>query len=165
MHREVEVRAATTLLAFWYLSILPAAAQGRSLKGLDVCKLVPGENIAKAVAGQLAEARSVVAPDGTAPRCIYQVMSAGGQKPVRAAYVIYLYPPSDFQELRRYTEGKIVDVTGLGDGAYAFHDPGDGRFKIRVLKRDDVTIEASADSAEGARKVANAALASLKKSK
>jgi hypothetical protein len=56
-------------------------------------------------------------------------------------------------------------VTGIGDGAYAFKDPGDGRFKIRVLRRGDVTIEASADTAETARKVAAVAVAQLAKGK
>jgi len=59
----------------------------------------------------------------------------------------------------------MTDVSGLGDGACIFQDSGDGRFKIRVLRKGDVTIEATADTADAARKVAGVTAASLAKAK
>jgi hypothetical protein len=156
---------APALFVLWLLSAGVATPQGRNLSGVNVCQMVPGEAVAKAVGGTLAEARPIVAKDSTLPRCVYQVVVPQGAATARRAYVIWAYPPGDFQSLRRYTEGKVSDVPGLGDGAYAFKDPGDGRFKIRVLKSGDVTIEATADTADAARRVAEAALASLKKAK
>ena len=61
---------------------------------------------------------------------------------------------ADFEELKRHTESPLTPVPGVGDGAYMFQDKGDGRFKIRVLKRGDLMFEATGDSADSARKVA-----------
>jgi hypothetical protein len=54
-------------------------------------------------------------------------------------------------------------VAGIGDGAFIFQDKGDGRFKMYVLLRGDQTIEVTAETAESARKVAEAVLAVLRK--
>ena len=54
-------------------------------------------------------------------------------------------------------------VTDLGDGAYGFLDSGDGRYKLRVLRRGDVTLEATASTAAGARALAEAAFKALAK--
>jgi hypothetical protein len=162
MRRAVQIEAAT-LLMLWQLSAGTATSQGRNLGVVNVCELVPGDTVARAVGGTLAGARPVAAK-GSAPRCVYQVVPPGAPD-ARTAFVIWLYPPDDFESLRRSTEGTISDVPGVADGAYAFKDPGDGRFKIRVLKSGDVTIEATADTADAARRVAEAALASLKKAK
>ncbi len=76
-------------------------------------------------------------------------------------YVVYLQPAEDFEGLKKYIEDPITPIAGLGDGAYMFHDTGDGRFKIHVLKRGDVMVEANAESAASARKVADAVVAVL----
>ena len=136
----------------------------RDLKVLDVCRLVPGDAVAKAVGGALAEARPFFDKDGTLARCTY-VVTLPGSGDTRQAYVIWIYPPADFEELKAFTEGKMTAVPGLGDGAYSFQDPGDGRFKVRVLKRGEVTIEATAVTADGARNVAEAAVAAVSKAK
>ena len=141
------------------------AQAARDLGAVDVCRVIPGEAVAAAVGGKLAEARPFTPKPPTFTRCTYLVDVPGPEKPVRKGYALWLYPPGDFVELRGFTEGKITDIPGLGDGAYWFQDPGDGRFKIRVLKRGDVTIEATADTADAARKVAGVAVASLAKAK
>jgi len=51
----------------------------------------------------------------------------------------------------------------LGDGAYGFLDSGDGRYKLRVLRRGDVTLEATASTAARARALAEAAFKALAK--
>lgn len=150
-------------------SVLCAGAVGvqaqRDLKTIDVCKTVPGDAVAAALGGKLAEARPSSPKAGSLPRCTYLVDVPGAGKPDRKGYVIWVYPPADFVELRRFTEGRITDIPGLGDGAYLFQDSSDGRFKIRVLRKGDVTIEATADTADAARRVASVAAASLAKAK
>jgi hypothetical protein len=141
------------------------AQVGRDLESVDVCRVIAGEAVAAAVGGKLVEVRPFTPKPPTFTRCTYFVDVPGPQKPLRKGYALWLYPPADFVELRGFTEGKITDIAGLGDGAYGFQDPGDGRFKIRVLKRGDVTIEATADTADAARTVAGVALASLAKTK
>ena len=72
-----------------------------------------------------------------------------------------MQPETNFEELKKYTESPLTPVAGLGDGAYIFQDKGDGRFKLRVLKRGDLMFEATGDSAESARKVADVVVAHL----
>jgi hypothetical protein len=141
------------------------AQAGRDLKIVDVCRVIPGEAVAAAVGGKLAEVRPFTPKAPTFTRCTYLVDVPGGAQATRKGYALWFHPPADFEELRKYTEGKVTDIPGLGDGAYGFQDPGDGRFKIRVLKRGDVTIEATADTADAARKVAGVAIAALAKAK
>jgi hypothetical protein len=131
----------------------------RDFAKLDVCRLVPGESVAKALGGKFVESRPFA--DKSSSRCAYFVIPAGSDK--RLGYVVWLQPAGDFEELRRYIEEPTTPVAGLGDGAYEFQDKGDGRFKINVLKRGDVMFQATAESAEAARKVAAAVAAQLGK--
>jgi hypothetical protein len=139
------------------------AQGGRDLKTVNVCKAVPGDAIATAVGGRLAEVRPFTPKDPTFTRCTYFVDVPGTGQATREAYSLWFYPPADFEDLRKYTNEKITEVSGLADGAYEFRDSGDGRFKIRVLKRGDVSFEATAGTADAARKVAGVAVAWLAK--
>ena len=142
-----------------------AAQTPRDLKTMNVCQVVPGDAVATAVGGKLAETRPFTPKPPTFTRCTYFVDVPGTARSNRKGYTLWLYPPADFEELRKYTDGKITEVPGLADGACEFHDPGDGRFKIPVLKRGDVGVEATADTADAARKVAGVAVAWLAKNK
>lgn len=124
---------------------------------LDVCRLIPGAVIAKALGGALAGARPVM--DRAWSRCVYFIVLPGGT--ARAGYPVWVQPPSDFEELKQYIDEPLMPLSGLGDGAYMFQDKGDGRFKIHVLKRDDLMFEVSGESATSARKVAEAVAAYL----
>lgn len=133
-----------------------AIQQPRDWTTVNVCQLVPGEAVARAVAGTLTEARPF--QDKIISRCTYLVTLANG-KP--AGYVVWMQPETNFEELKKYTESPLTPVAGLGDGAYIFQDKGDSRFKLRVLKRGDLMFEATGDSAESARKVADVVVAHL----
>ena len=136
----------------------PATPQAhRDYATLNVCDVVPGDAIAHALGGTFAEARPF--GDKSFSRCTYFIVPSGGSQ--RMGYVVYLQPAGDFEGLKKYIEDPITPIAGLGDGAYLFHDTGDGRFKIHVLKRGDVMIEASGDSEASARKVAGAVVAVL----
>jgi hypothetical protein len=132
-------------------------SQARDYATLDVCQLIPGEVIARALSGKLVRTR--LTPDKSFSRCSYFIISPGGDE--QKGYVVWIQPPEDFETLKKSNDNPITPLTGLGDGAYMFHDKGDGRFKINVLKRGDLMFEATADSAESARKMADAVAAVL----
>jgi hypothetical protein len=76
--------------------------------------------------------------------------------------VVWIQSAEDFEELKKYIDKPITPVSGLGDAAYVFQDD-DRRFKINVLKRGDLMFQATADTAESARKVADTVLAIVSK--
>ncbi len=53
-------------------------------------------------------------------------------------------------------------MSGLGDSAYIYEDD-DRRFKLNALKRGDLMFQATGDTQESARKVAEAVLAIVSK--
>jgi hypothetical protein len=134
-----------------------AGAGRRDYTTFNVCQAVPGEAIARALGGRLVQTRPLY--DKSFSRCTYFVVPAG--KDAQLGYVVWVQPPEDFEELKKHIEEPRTPLTGLGDGAYMFHDKGDGRFKINVLKRGDLMFQATAESAETARKVADAVIARL----
>jgi hypothetical protein len=129
----------------------------RDFQKLDVCQMIPGSVVARAIGGTLVNTR--LFQDKSFSRCTYFVKPEGATE--QLGYVVWVGPATDFEELKRYIEEKKTPLTGLGDGAYTFQDKGDGRFKINVLKRGDVTLEITGESAANARKVADAVVAHL----
>ena len=91
--------------------------------------------------------------------CAYYVTDASG-KP--NGYVVWIQPVEDFEELKKYIDKPITPVAGLGDGAYMYQDD-DRRFKLNVLKRGDLMFQATGDTRESARKVADTVLAIVSK--
>ena len=140
-------------LGAWHPATLRSLAPQttRDWTRLNVCELVPGDAVAQAVGARLNQARPTY--DKTFSRCTYQVTLAATTKP--AGYIVWMQPEADFEALKQYAESPLTAVTGLGDGAYIFQDKGDGRFKLRVLKRGDLMFEATGDSPESTRRVAD----------
>jgi hypothetical protein len=158
MTASIVVLVVTALFAASNPAGRSAAAQPRrDYAKLNVCEAVPGEIIAHAVGGKLTTVRGTT--DKSFSRCRYTVAMPGTDKP--SGYLVWISPPEDFEDLKKSIEEPRTTVTGLGDGAYIYRDKGDGRFKIYVLKRGDLTLEATADSPESARKVADAVAAHL----
>jgi hypothetical protein len=135
----------------------PASQPPRDWTRLNVCQLVPGDAVARAVGATLNEARPFY--DKGFSRCTYLVTLKSTNKP--AGYVVWMQPEADFEGLKAFTESLLTPVQGLGDGAYSFEDKEYSRFKIRVLKRGDLMFEATGDSAASARKVADVVVAHL----
>lgn len=127
----------------------------RDYTRFDVCQLVPGDAVARAVGATLTQARPFF--DAAFSRCTYLIVGADG-KP--GGHVVWVQPASDFEELRKVHEKPVTPVNGLGDAAYMFRDE-DGRFKIYVLKRNDLMFQATGDTADSARKVADLVVAIL----
>lgn len=124
---------------------------------VDVCRMVPGDAIARALGARLVEARPFA--DENWSRCTYMVAALASD--TRAGYVVHLHPAGDFDEMRPYIEEPIAPISGLGDAAYGFWDKGDGRYKIHVLKRDDLSFQATGETEAAARKVAGAVVGVL----
>jgi hypothetical protein len=139
----------------------PATQQSHDWTTFNVCQLVPGDAVARAVGARLNQAMPVY--DKSFSRCIYRVTSTATNKP--NGYVVWVDDEAMFEELKTVADVPLVPVAGLGDGAYIFQDKGDGRFKLRVLKRGDLMIEVTGDTAESARKVADVVVTYLWKKK
>lgn len=124
----------------------------------NVCEAVPGDAIARAVGGKIVTTRPTF--DKKWSRCLYMVTTPGSEQ--QRGYTVWLAPPADFEDMKPYIDEPITPLKGLGDGAYIYRDKGDGRFKIYVLMRDQQTISTTGETAESARKVADAVLAVLR---
>ena len=134
-----------------------SAHQTRDYTTFNVCELIPGDAIARSVGAKLTQSRPTF--DKNWSRCAYYVTDANG-KP--NGYVVWIQPAEDLEELKKHIEQPIVPVSGLGDAAYVFQDD-DRRFKLNVLKRGDFMFQATADTQDSARKVAETVLAIVPK--
>ena len=133
--------------------------QTRDYTKFNVCEFIPGDAIARSVGATLTRSRPTF--DKNWSRCAYYVTDANG-KPT--GYVVWIQPAEDFEDLKRIIEKEkpITPVTGLADAAFVFQDD-DRRFKLNVLKRGDLMFQATADTPELARKVAEIVLAIVSK--
>lgn len=140
------------------LSGRAASAQSPAAAPVNVCERMPGTEVAKAFGKTLRSQRSVAPKGEAASRCVYILAEAGKPDAPTVGLVLWHYPPADYDELKRVTDAKTEAVPGLGDAAMRFLDPGDGRHKLRVLRRGKFTLEATAPDADSALKMARLAL-------
>jgi hypothetical protein len=115
---------------------------------VDVCERVPGAEVAKLFGKELKQVKPFNSK-GEFSRCTYLVAGTG--------YSLWLYPPDDYDELLKYTEGIVENPTGFGDAAVLFKDE-DGLFKLRLVVRKKFSLEAVASDAESAKKLSKLAL-------
>ena len=128
---------------------------------VDVCKRLPGADVAAALGGLLKQARPLTTDSSS--RCAYLLAPAGKPEETAPGVVVWLYRAGDYDELAKYTEGTTENVPNLGDAAMRFRDPGDGLYKLRVVKRGQFALEAVASDPVSARKLAELALARFTK--
>ena len=76
-------------------------------KATDLCKIIPGTDVAKAIGGKIMETKSL---DG---RCVY-IVGFGQTDPPSRAFVIYQHDASDYDALINAMEGKIKPIKGIG---------------------------------------------------
>jgi hypothetical protein len=124
---------------------------------LNVCERVPGADVAKAFGKTLRSERSVVFKDSKLSRCVYILSASAKPDTPTDGFVLWLYAPGEYADLNRVTE-KLEPVPGLGDEAVRFLDSGDGRHKVRVLRRGRFSLEATAKDAPSAVSLAKLAL-------
>jgi hypothetical protein len=141
------------------LAALLFGAMGQAIRDpaiVDVCKQVPGAEVAKLFGKELKEARPITSKDEFS-RCVYILANPGTGDPA-GGFTLWLYTPGNYAELLQYTEGVVENPKGLGDEAVLFVDSGDGRSKLRVLVKDRFSFEATAADADSAKKLAKLAL-------
>ena len=129
---------------------LSATAHGQQ-KATDLCKIIPGDKVAKAIGGKIMETKSL---DG---RCVYIVGFGQTDLPNRA-FVIYVHEAGEYDGLKDAMEGEIKPITGIGDEAVGSFDSQTNRYWLLVVKRGQVTYQVSGDNEDLVRKVAVAAL-------
>jgi hypothetical protein len=132
---------------------LVSAAYGEG-KAIDICKIIPGVDVAKAVDGKIIETKSL---EG---RCVYIVGFKETDMP-GLAFVIYQHEASDYEGLKDAMEGKIKSHKGIGDEAVISFDSETKRYWLLVVKRGKVTFQVSGDNEDLVDKVADAALQKL----
>lgn len=117
----------------------------------DVCQVVTGDTVARAVQGRIVESRPA---EG---RCVYLVALATGGA-ANHAFVVYRHEPGEYDGLREVLEGEVTKLEGLGDEAVLTFDPEAKRYWLLVGKRGLVTLQVSGDDSAQVRQVAAAAL-------
>jgi len=130
------------------------------LAAVDVCQRVPGEEVARAVGGKLAEVLPFRGSDQQGSRCRYSIVPANGQG-ARRIFVVWLMAAREFDALRRSQDNPTSAVPNLGDNAFISFTPGGQRFDLCVLKRDVATIEVAGEERTAVIKVARLALSRL----
>jgi len=147
----------------------PAAAIGaagrdgpaRDPASVNLCEEVPGGDVARALGKALKTARPFSSKESRLGRCTYVLAAANAPEGPTEGYTLWLYGPGEYEALARVTEGPVEKVAGFGDEAILFHDPGDGRYKLRAVRRGRFTVEATTPDAESARKLAQLGLERL----
>ena len=125
---------------------------------INVCERVPGSEVAKALGKALRSERPVVFKDSKLSRCVYIVGSPGKPDDRTQGLVLWLYAPTEYAELNRVTKEKMEPVPRLADEAMRFLDSGDGRHKLRLLRRGRFSLESSASDPASALALAKLAL-------
>jgi len=145
------------MVSAWVCVGVTASGQPRhDFATLDVCEMVPSAVVERTVNGRVQSTRRF--NDKEFGRCTYVAVLPGSNEP--HGYVLWVQAASDFEELRKVTSAAVTDIAGLGDAAYTFRDE-DGRFKVNVVKKNDLMFQATADTDNGARRLAEAVAAHL----
>ncbi len=156
------MRAAVAVLACGLAAGAPAmAALPENVTTADVCAVVPGAEVARALGGSLDEA-ALVRPDGAHARCRYTVTTRRDGKPARAVLIVWLHGLADFDDLRRYQEDPVKPVEGLGDAAFITFHPDSGRHDVFALVRGAAVVEVTGPDPAGVRAVAAVAVGLLR---
>jgi len=121
---------------------------------VDLCKVISGEEVAKAIGGRIMETKSL------SGRCVY-IVGFGQKNKANRAFVIYKHEASDYDGLKDAMEGKIMPLEGVGDEAVGSFDSQSNRYWLLFVKRGKVACQVSGDSEDLVRKVAVAALKQL----
>ena len=131
-----------------------AGAQQTSFESLNACQRVPAAEIAKAVSGRPIDDRPINFKGLPAARCVYGIEIAG----TRRAFVVWLNPVGDFEDLRKGSASPTTGVKGVGDDAFATTDPDTKRVQLTARLRGKVTVQVTAERLDWAQDAAKVAL-------
>ena len=156
-------RLDTLWLAVSAQGLLAASATGAAPavvtdpSSINVCERVPGSEVARALGKPLKSERPIIFKDSKLSRCVYLLL-AQAKPEASEGVVLWLYTAKEYAELNKVTEGQLEPVPGLGDEAVRFLDPGDGRHKLRALRKGRYSIESTAGDAASALALAKLAV-------
>jgi hypothetical protein len=125
---------------------------------VNVCERVPGTEVARVLGKSLKSERPIIFKDSKMSRCVYLLLAQGKPDGTTEGVVLWLYTAKEYAELNEVTEAKLEPVPGLGDDAVRFRDSGDGRHKVRALRRGRYSIESTGGDVASALAVARLAL-------
>jgi len=125
---------------------------------INVCERVPGGEVAKVLGKPLKSERPIVFKDSKLSRCVYLLYSGGKPEGATQGLVLWLYAAQEYAELNKATESKLEPVAGVGDDAVRFLDSGDGRHKLRALRKGRYAVEATAGDTASALALARLAV-------
>jgi len=143
-----------TVAAGITLGVSITGAQQTSFESLDVCERVPSAEIAKALSGRPVDARPVNVKGLTAARCVYGIEIEG----TRRAFVAWVNPVADYDELRKVSTPPVTDVKGVGDDAFATTDKDTKRVSVTARARGKATVQVTSERMERAQAAARVAL-------
>lgn len=130
---------------------------------INVCERVPGTEVARVLGKSLKSERPIVLKESKMSRCVYQLLGQDKSGEATEGVVLWLYTAQEYAELNKVTDAKLEPVPRLGDDAVRFLDSGDGRHKLRALRKDRYSIESTGGDAASALAVARLALERLDK--
>lgn len=133
------------------------SAQQSSYESLNVCEKVPAAELAAALAGRVLDAKPVNIKGFAAARCVYGIEIGG----TRRAFVLWVNPAADFDELRKVSEPPVTVIKGIGDEAFATTDNDTKRTQLTARARGKVTVQVTSERLEWAQTVAKVALSKL----
>ena len=125
---------------------------------INVCERVPGTEVAKVLGKSLKSERPIILKDSKMSRCVYLLHGQGKPDGATEGVVLWLYTAKEYAELNQVTEAKLEHVPSLGDDAVRFLDSGDGRHKLRALRKGRYSIESTGGDEGSALAVARLAL-------
>jgi hypothetical protein len=131
-----------------------ASPQEKSYEALNVCERVRSAEIAQALSGRALDAKPINTKGFVAARCVYGIEIAGA----RQAFVLWVNPVGDFDELRKVSEPPVTAVNGVGDEAFATTDKETARTQLTARVRDKVTVQVTSARLDWAQTVARVAL-------
>jgi len=164
-----QMRPKTLSLAVWAAGLLAASTVNTAQpvvtdpSSINVCERVPGGEVARVLGKPLKSERPIVFKDSKLSRCVYLLYSGGKPEGTTQGLVLWLYAAQEYAELNKVTESKLEPVSGVGDEAVRFLDSGDGRHKLRALRKGRYAVEATAGDAASALALARLAVERLDK--
>lgn len=143
------------------------AEPGRELAEVDLCRLLPVEEVAE-ITGQRLAGAAQRQNMGASQGCTYGVaLVTGGASADRLS--VWAQPPSLFEDSEAIVatarglghEVEVQPVVGLGERAFLIADTTGGTFTVHVLREGDLALRATAGQPEHAVAMAQLALQRL----
>lgn len=122
---------------------VPAGSSGGDV---DVCALLPGEEVAAALDARLTHPTE----PGSTMNCWYMLAPAGSSTAIGLPYIAWVMPP----DINEPPPPDAERLAGLGDEAAIRYDSGEDQYRLTVLLRGRYAIEVIGQERERTRRLA-----------